>query len=608
MSKERRGGILNALGAGLEAAGAVLRNRPSGVAQPEQWLIDMLAPKTHAGVTVNETSAMRLAAHYACVSLTARVVASFPVQLYERLPNGRKQKAVDHPLYKLLHDQPNPEMTSFGFKEALQANLSNSGKAFAEIVWSRSGYPKELWPIPPTLVSPRRRSSDGKLEYLVNGETVPGWKILHIPGLGFDGLNSFSPVGLFREQIGLGLAAEQFGARFFGEGTNIGGFVEYPSKLTEDAYTRLKTSVNEKYKGIQNSHGVIILEEGAKYSKIGMNMDDAQFIETQKLNRSTIAMIHGVPPHLIGDLDKATFSNIEHQGIEAVVYLFRPWAIRWEQALTARLLTPKEQERYYVRFNLDGLLRGDTKSRYEAYAIGRQWGWLSVNKILGLEEMDPIGPEGDVHLQPLNMVPAGKDARSAIGEIVKAVLAETGSRSKAVDVIEPDDPKTVPDRQHEPTDFNQVRKAFCLAAAPGLAANPATAVRGICDAIEASVRAEGYAPESDGGLFVRDYVSSLERRLETLDPVAEVHRLRCAALRNLYGRAGVRKLELVPGPAWVKAGGSADYRRVVNIDEPFFEKGESIKDGAFEARAEYRVWNPPAFAGDDSEIRPVREE
>jgi HK97 family phage portal protein len=608
MKKERRGSFLEAMGAGLEAAGAVLRARTSGVAQPEQWLSDLLAPKTYSGVTVNETSAMRLAAHFACVSLTARVVASFPVQLFERLPDGRKRKAVDHPLYRILHDQPNPEMTSFGFKEALQANLSNSGKAFAEIVWSRSGFPKELWPIPPGLVTPRRRESDGKLEYNVNGEVVPGWKILHIPGLGFDGLNSFSPVGLFKEQIGLGLAAEQFGARFFGEGTNIGGFIEYPDKMTDEAYNRLKTSINEKYKGLQNSHGVVILENNAKYSKIGMSMEDAQFIETQKLNRSTIAMIHGVPPHLIGDLEKATFSNIEHQGIEAVVYLFRPWAVRWEQALTARLLTPKEQERYYVRFNLDGLLRGDTVARYQAYAVARQWGWLNVNDIRGLEELDPIGVEGDVYLQPLNMVPAGKEARTAIAEIVKSVLAEGSARAKALDVIEPDYPKTVPERQHEPTDFNQVRIAICSAAAPGLVANPVQAVRGIYAALEASIAAEGFRLGGDGETFIREYLAGLERRIGTLDPAAEVHRLRCAALRQLYVRAGVKKLELVPGKAWVRAGGSPDYRRVTSIDQPFFERGEEIKDGTFEARAEYRVWNPPAFAGDDSEIRPVRED
>jgi len=607
MSKERRGSLIEAIGVGLKAAGAALRGQTSGVAQPDQWLLDLIAPKTNAGVAVNETSAMRLAAHYACVSLTARVVASFPVQLYERLSDGRKRKATEHPLYRLLHDQPNSEMTSFGFKETLQANLSNAGRAFAEVVWSRNGYPKELWPIPPALVAPRRRAADNKLEYVVNGEVVPGWKILHIPGLGFDGLNSFSPVGLFREQIGLGLAAEQFGARFFGEGTNIGGFVEYPTKLSDDAYTRLKASVNEKYKGLQNSHGVIILEEGAKYEKIGMNMDDAQFIETQKLNRSTIAMIHGVPPHLIGDLEKATFSNIEHQGIEAVVYLFRPWAIRWEQALTTRLLTPKEQERYYIRFNLDGLLRGDTPARYAAYATARQWGWLNVNDIRSLEEMDPIGDEGDVYLQPLNMVPAGKEARSALSAIVKEILDETGSRAKAVDVIKPDESKTVPSQQHEPPDFNQIRKAICAAAAPALATNPLTTVRSIYAAIEASVRAEGYSPAEDGEVFIKEYVAGLERRLGDLDIAVEVHRLRCAALRNIYARSGVRRLELIPGRAWEQAGGRSSYRRIVDIDSPFFEKGEEIKDGSFVARAEYRVWNPPAFVGDESEIRPVRE-
>jgi HK97 family phage portal protein len=608
MSKVRSGGgrLLDAIGAGLTAAGAALRSTSSGVATPDPWMYELFAPKTNSGVTVNETSAMRLAAHFACVSLTARVVASFPVQLFERLPDGRKRKATDHPVYHLLHDQPNPEMTSFSFKEVLQANLSNTGRAFSEIVWTKSGYPKELWPIPPALVTPRRRT-DGKLEYLVNGEQVPGWKILHIPGIGFDGLNSFSPVGLFREQIGLGLAAEQFGARFFGQGTNIGGFIEYPDKMSDDAYRRLKTSMDEKYRGLQNSHGTIILEQGAKYAKLGMSMADAAFIETQKLNRSTIAMIHGVPPHLIGDLERSTNNNIEHQGIEAVVYLFRPWAMRWEQALTARLLTPKEQERFYFRFNLDGLLRGDTKARFEAYAIARQWGWSNVNEIRELEDKDPIGEEGDVYLQPLNMVPAGKEARAALVEIVKTVLSETNARAKQVDVIEPDDPKTVPDRQHEPSDFNEIRKTFCAAALPGLQADPTTTVRAVYAALQASVVAEGFQVRGDGEPFLRDYLAGLERRMNGLDMATEMHRLRCAALRDLYRRAGVSRFEIVTGQAWVRAGGSPQFRLVAGADEPFLEKNEEVTDGALNLRAPYRVWHPPVFPGDDSEIVPVRE-
>ncbi len=605
MSKNRGSGgrILDALGAGLAAAGRALRSNPSTLADPEPWLRELFAGPTASGVSVTESSAMRLAAHFSCVSLTSRVIGSFPVHIHERLPGGRNRIATDHPVYRLLHDQPNPEMTAFGLKETMQANLSNAGKAFAEIVWGRDGYPKELWPIPPQLVTPRRKP-DGKLEYLVNGESLPSWKVLHIPGLGFDGVNSFSPVGLFRQAIGLGLAAEEYGARFFGQGTNIGGFIEYPKNLSEDAYKRLKGSMEEKYRGLQKSHGTIILEEGGKYTKIGMSMEDAQFIETQKLNRSTIAMIHGIPPHLIGDLEKATFSNIEHQGIEAVVYLFRPWAVRWEQALTARLFTRKEQERFYIRFNLDGLLRGDTKARYDAYAVGRQWGWLNVDDIRCLEDMDPLPDEkGQVYLQPLNMVPATKDARAQLTQIVQAVLEEARTEPARIDVIEPDEPATVPQRETEPLDFSQKRS--------DILSDPDGTVRAIYEELALSVQ-NGIGPLSgDAAAFLEDYCDALRKRLSAADPLAELHRLRNASLRHLYERAGVKRLALKPGSvlrAVAPALAEDIAQRKVDIESPFFEKDQELTSGGLSIRIGYRVWNPPVFPGDDSEIIPVLED
>jgi hypothetical protein len=230
-----------------------------------------------------------------------------------------------------------------------------------------------------------------------------------------------------------------------------------------------------------------------------------------------------------------------------------------------------------------------------------------VNEIRELEDKDPIGEEGDVYLQPLNMVPAGKEARAALVEIVKTVLSETNARAKQVDVIEPDDPKTVPDRQHEPSDFNEIRKIFCAAALPGLQADPTTTVRAVYAALQASVVAEGFQVRGDGEPFLRDYLAGLERRMNGLDLATEMHRLRCAALRDLYRRAGVSRFEIVTGQAWVRAGGSPQFRLVAGADEPFLEKNEEVTDGALNLRAPYRVWHPPVFPGDDSEIVPVRE-
>jgi HK97 family phage portal protein len=353
---------------------------------------------------------MGLSAHFACVRIIATTLASLPFHVYERVRDG-KRRADDHPVSRLLHDSPNPEMTAFSFIEAMQAQVSNTGKAFAEIVFNRRGYPEELWPLAPGTCQPRRNEKTGNLEYYFpkSGAVLPAWKILHIPGLGFDGLNSFSPVTLFRQSFGLGLAIEEYGARFFGQGTNVGGFLEHPNKLSETAYERLKVEMANKYQGLQNSHGVILLEEGMKYTKLGMSMEDIQFIESRKITAVEMARIHGVPPHLIADLEHATFSNIEEQSIEAVVYLFRPWAIRWEQAINAKLFTSEERRRYYSRYEIDGLLRGNIESRYKAYGIGLQQGFLNRDEVREKEDMNPIPDgKGKQYFVPLNLTGAEK--------------------------------------------------------------------------------------------------------------------------------------------------------------------------------------------------------
>jgi HK97 family phage portal protein len=394
------------------------QDREITLKETEPFAAEFLDAPAHSGIRVTERRAMGLSAHFACVRIIATTLASLPIHIYERTENG-KRRAHDHPLSRILHDSPNPEMTAFSFFEGLQAQISNRGAAFAEIVYSRKGDIAELWPIPPGNCRPRRNQKTKKLEYYFpqSGDVLPDWKVLHIPGLSFDGINSFSPVGLFMQTFGMGIAVEEYGARFFGQGTNIGAVVSHPKTLSEVAYKRLKTELAEKYQGLQHSHGVVFLEEDMKYQTLGMNMSEVQFIETRKLTVTEMARIHGVPPHLIADLDRATFSNIEEQSIEAVVYLFRPWAIRWEESLNARLLTPEEQQHYYIKFEVDGLLRGNIKSRYEAYAIGRQWGWLSVNDIREKEDMNPLpGVQGSRYLEPLNMIDS-KEGKTDRGEL-----------------------------------------------------------------------------------------------------------------------------------------------------------------------------------------------
>jgi len=363
------------------------------------------------GVTVTENRAMGLSAHFACVRLIASTIASLPIHVYEQKKDGGKNIVNSHPIAKLLRGKPNNEMTGFSFFESMQAQICNRGKAYAELVYDKNGYVCEIWPIPPGVCEPKRKDKNSPIEYYFpnSGVTLPAWKILHIPGLGFDGINSFSPIQLFRQTIGLGLAVEEFGARFFGNGTNIGGFLQHPGKLTKEAHERLVTDMREKYSGIAKSHKMIILEEGMKFDKIGMPLEDLQFIETRKFTATEMARIHGVPPHLIGDLEKATFSNIEEQSIEAVTYAFRPWAIRWEKILNSKLFSIEEQEKYYIKFELDGLLRGNTKSRYDAYSIGLQQGFLNVDEVREKEDMNPLPDgQGKVYRFPLNLGDAGK--------------------------------------------------------------------------------------------------------------------------------------------------------------------------------------------------------
>lgn len=367
-----------------------------------------------AGASVTENNALSLAAHFACVRLIATTIASLPVHIYERTVEGKKIRN-DHPAARLLREQPNSDMVAFSFFEAMQSQISNRGKAFAELQFDRKGNVSEIWPIPPGEVIPRRKNNDGPIEYYFpnSGIVLPAYKILHVPGLGFDGINSFSPIQLFRLTFGLGMAVEEYGARFFGQGTHLGGFLEHPQKMSGEAHERLKTSMNEKYKGLQNSHAVIILEEGLKFAKIGMPLEDAQFIQSRKFNATEIARIHGVPPHLIGDLERATFSNIEEQSIEAVVYLFRPWVIRWEQALNAKLFTEQEQEKYYIKFSLDGLLRGNMESRYKAYSTGLNNGFLCVDEVREKEELNPLpNSQGKIYRFPLNLGAAKKGVKA----------------------------------------------------------------------------------------------------------------------------------------------------------------------------------------------------
>jgi len=423
---------------------------------------------TTSGKRVNEMSAMQMTAVYSCVRILAEAIAGLPLHLYRYTDNGSKEKAIEHPLYRLLHDEPNPEMTSFIFRETLMTHLLLWGNAYAQIVRNGKGEVLGLYPLMPNKMSVDR-DTDGRLWYTytrstdeaptMKGSTVKlhPYDVLHIPGLGFDGLVGYSPIAMAKNAIGMGIACEEYGARFFANGAAPGGVLEHPGTVKDPQ--KIRDSWNSVYRGTGNAHKVAVLEEGMKYTPIGISPEQAQFLETRKFQINEIARIFRVPPHMVGDLEKSSFSNIEQQSLEFVKYTLEPWVIRWEQSIMRALLSTQEKEMYFVKFNLEGLLRGDYQSRMNGYAIARQNGWMSANDIRELENLDRISAEdgGDLYLINGNMLPlasAGAFAketqnlneREESDEEVLEVEKQDGNESG--DGAGTDGTDTVPKRYH----------------------------------------------------------------------------------------------------------------------------------------------------------------
>lgn len=389
--------------------------------RPEAWTVASFGGGQNAsGISVTEQTALRSVAVFACVRVISETLASLTLKLYRRTKDdGREAIETGRPdpisrLAGLFRGRPNPEITAFQFVEMLVAHCCLWGNAYAEIEFNEAGEIVALWPLLPDRTIPERmRLRDGSTVLVyktttVDGQplTLAGYKVLHIAGLGFDGLRGYSPIALAAQAVGLTLAAEEFGARFFGQGTTIAGILQHPGKLGDKAYDRLKASLADGFSGVSKSHRMKILEEGMTWTKIGVPPEEAQFLQSRQFQVNEIARLFRVPPHLIADLSKSTNNNIEHQGIEFSTHTIRPWAVRWENALNTTLLDEKQQRKHFFKFSLDALLRGDLKSRYAAYAVGRNWGWLSVNDVRRAEEMNPV-EDGNTYLQPLNMVSAG---------------------------------------------------------------------------------------------------------------------------------------------------------------------------------------------------------
>ena len=368
--------------------------------------------RTTSGKPVNERTAMQTTAVYACVRILAEAVASLPLHVYEYQDDGGKKLVHDHPLYYLLHDEPNPEMTSFVFRETLMSHLLIWGNAYAQVIRDGAGRVLGLYPLLPDKMEVQR-DDRGNIYYVYsrNSDENPMFKeygniklkaedVLHIPGLGFDGLIGYSPIAMAKNAVGMTLACEEYGASFFANGANPGGVLEHPGVLKDPS--KVRESWNSVYRGVNNAHKIAVLEDGRKYQQIGIPPEEAQFLETRKFQINEIARLYRIPPHMVGDLDKSSFSNIEQQSLEFVKYTLDPWVIRWEQSLQRSLLLPGEKGKYFIKLNVDGLLRGDYQSRMNGYAVGRQNGWFSANDIREMENMNPIPDEEGGNLYLIN--------------------------------------------------------------------------------------------------------------------------------------------------------------------------------------------------------------
>ena len=372
-----------------------------------------------SGKVVTERSAMQMTAVYACVRILSEAIAGLPLHMYRYKEDGGKEKALDHPLYLLLHDEPNPEMSSFVFRETLMTHHLLWGNAYAQIIRNGKGEVVALYPLMPNKMTVSRDET-GQLYYTYQKSqdelpkdnaytvTLHPSDVLHIPGLGFDGLVGYSPIAMAKNAIGLAIATEEYGSKFFANGAAPSGVLEHPGTIKDPQ--RVRESWMSQFGGSQNSNKIAVLEEGLKYTPISISPEQAQFLETRKFQINEIARIFRVPPHMVGDLEKSSFSNIEQQSLEFVKYTLDPWVVRWEQSIQRTLLSSEEKKTYFVKFNVEGLLRGDYQSRMNGYATARQNGWMSANDIRELENLDRIPAEdgGDLYLVNGNMLPLNK--------------------------------------------------------------------------------------------------------------------------------------------------------------------------------------------------------
>jgi HK97 family phage portal protein len=403
--------------AAMEAAQQMGRARNATLREPEWWRQMPAFAPTISGQTVTPETALAVTAVYACVLILAESVASLPVSVYRRLPNGGKEVASDHPVHQLLHVAPNDEQTAFEAIEYRMACLGLRGNAYSALTINGRGDIRDIQPLRPQHMR-LDRDAAGRLvfDYQEPGAAKVYNKnlIWYTRGFGTDGVTGLSPIGVHREAIGYAMTLNEHGNRMFANGAMVGSTIEVPVEWSETAFQNFKKDFNDNHGGRLNANKPLVLEAGAKFNTIGMSLVDAEYIASLKNAIAEVARIYRIPLHMLNELENATFSNIEHQSLEFVTRTLLPWLKRIEDSANRDLFGPLERGTYYVKFNVDALLRGDIKSRYEAYQIAvggnNGPGWMARNEVRVLEDMDPLPGLDEIYVPAAPAAPKSGDA------------------------------------------------------------------------------------------------------------------------------------------------------------------------------------------------------
>jgi HK97 family phage portal protein len=378
-------------------------------------------------------TALKYNAVFACLRVLGETLASVPVHEYTKKSTGDRELTRVSGVEDILRYEPNEEMDAFAFKEMgmFQVNLGGNFVCFKKM--SQGGKVLSLQPIEWQRVTIERNRDTRKIEYKIKTDGIEKpyarKDLFHVPGPSFDGISGLSPIEYAAQAIRLGLTYEKFSVNFFKNGALPTGIFKHPGALKDEAYARLKADLTTGWGGLANAGRPIIAEGGLDFTPINMKMVDAELLASKRFQVEDICRIYRVPLHLVQNLERATFSNIEQQSLEFVTYTMLPWFKRWEDCINGQLLTKAQREAgVYIEFNMSGLLRGDAKSMAEAFAVGRQWGWLSVNDIRRLMNLNSIGSAGDIYLQPMNMIEAGT-------EIEPDAAKKTLEQKKIVDEV-----------------------------------------------------------------------------------------------------------------------------------------------------------------------------